>query len=66
MNHYHFIISLEFYHSFHNVIGPSDFSWSLTSSHALPVLVNEWYDILHREIKTVNTLNRVLLVEKLQ
>lgn len=51
----------EYYHCFHDVVGPSDLSWSLTSCHTLPVLVNEWYDILQREIKTIDKLKAVML-----
>lgn len=36
----------EYYHRLHYIVGPSELSRSLTSCHALPVLVNEWYDIL--------------------
>lgn len=34
------------YHCLHYVVGPREFSWPLASCHALPVLVNERYDIL--------------------
>lgn len=34
------------YHCLHDVVGPSEFSGSLTSCHTLPVLVNERYNIL--------------------
>lgn len=39
------------YHCLHYVVGPSEFSWSLTSRHALPVLVNKRYDVLRSEVK---------------
>lgn len=41
----------EYYHCFYNVVGPSDLPRPLTSCHTLPVLVDEWYDVLQREIK---------------
>ncbi len=38
------------YHCLHYVVGPGELPRSLTSCHALPVFVNERYDILQREM----------------
>lgn len=54
------------YHCLHDVVGPGELPRPLASRHALPVLVDEWYDILQRDVHQHTLFISMQLVTLLQ